>query len=83
VSDTPATFGERLRMRRESLGLARKQLAGLVNCTTAALGQWEIGRNHPKEVMLLRLAAALQITVEDLAGERMGFDRTTVQRRAR
>ena len=77
------TFGDRVRTLRLDLGLTRAQLARGINASTDAVYSWETGRAHPRPDALPRLAEALQTTVEALAGERMGFDRTTVQRRAR
>lgn len=54
------TFADRLRRRREELGLSRGALAGLLGVSLSAISNYETGVSFPKEETLLRLFDALQ-----------------------
>ena len=54
-------FGERLRCRREELGISREELAKLLGVSRSAIGNYETGVSSPKEEVLLRLFDALQV----------------------
>ena len=54
-------FGERLRYRREELGISREELAQLLGVSRSAIGNYETGVSSPKEEVLLRLFDALQV----------------------
>jgi len=54
-------FGERLRHRREELGLSRAELADRLGVTRSAVGNYETGVSAPKEEVLLRLFDALHV----------------------
>jgi transcriptional regulator with XRE-family HTH domain len=66
VSDTPATFGQRVRALREDLGMTRGDLAERIHVTTTALSQWEIDRTHPHFEMYARIADALGSSLDYL-----------------
>lgn len=66
MSDTPATFGARVRQVREDQGLTRDQLAERVGASPMAIYHWEIGRTHPHHDAYPRLASALQTTIDYL-----------------
>ena len=55
------SFGQRMRERREAMGLGRDQLADLVGVTRSAIGNYETGVSFPKEDVLLRLLHALRV----------------------
>ena len=55
------SFGQRMRERREALGLSRDRLAELAGVTRSAIGNYETGVSSPKEEVLLRLFHALQV----------------------
>ena len=55
------SFGQRMRERREAMGLSRDRLAELVGVTRSAIGNYETGVSFPKEEILLRLFHALQV----------------------
>ena len=55
------SFGQRMRERREAMGLSQDQLAELVGVTRSAIGNYETGVSFPKEEILLRLFHALQV----------------------
>lgn len=53
-------FGERMRARREELGLSRAQLAAMMGISGSAVGNYEGGVSFPKEEVLLRLFDCLE-----------------------
>ena len=54
-------FGERLRQRREELGISRIELAERLGVSRSAVGNYELGLSSPKEEVLLRLFRELQV----------------------
>ena len=54
------TFGDRIRARREELGMSREELAGLLEGTPSAVSNYEIGVSFPKRDIMLRLFDGLQ-----------------------
>ena len=55
------TFGQRLRQRREALGLSRDELAERLGISRSAIGNYETGVSFPKEEVMLRLFDSLRI----------------------
>ena len=53
-------FGERMRARREELGLSRAALAAMMGISGSAVGNYEGGVSFPKEEVLLRLFDCLE-----------------------
>ena len=53
----------RLRMER---GMTQGQLADMVGCHTKDISRWETGKHKPGAAYLVRLAAALQCTLDEL-----------------
>lgn len=53
-------FGERMRARREELGLSRLDLASMMGISVSAVGNYEGGVSFPKEEVLLRLFDCLE-----------------------
>lgn len=60
------SFGERLKERREALGLSRAELAEQLGLSRSAIGNYEIGVSFPKEEVLLRLFRTLQTEPNEL-----------------
>ena len=54
------SFGERMRARREELGISRTQLALRLGISPSAIGNYETGVSFPKEEVMLRLFDCLQ-----------------------
>ena len=54
---------------RKALGLTQEQLAKLVGVTQGTVAQWECGLTHPSFENLKRVAAALNVSVDELIGE--------------
>jgi repressor LexA len=55
------SFGERMRQRREELGISRAELAEKLGVSRSAVGNYEISISAPKEEVLLRLFDALNV----------------------
>jgi len=53
-------FGDRMRARREELGMSRAQLAALLGVTLSAVGNYEKSISFPREEIILRLFDCLQ-----------------------
>lgn len=65
------TVGEKIRLYRKRRGLTQKALgekAGFRNRGDVRMAQYESGRRIPKYDILIRIADALDVSVEDLAG---------------
>ena len=54
------SFGERMRFRREELGISRSHLALRLGVSPSAIGNYETGISFPKEEVMLRLFDCLQ-----------------------
>lgn len=63
-------IGERVRRRREALGLSRAELAQRSDLSEDALGLIERGENAPRVENLVRLSVALRVPVDALLGGR-------------
>ena len=53
---------------RKAKGLTQEQLAKILGVTQGAVSQWEKGISHPSYEMLPKVAAALEITLDELIG---------------
>ncbi len=60
------TLGERIRELREQQDLSVRELAKRLKVSAPFLSDVELGRRHPSDQVLARLASSLQTTVEDL-----------------
>lgn len=63
-------IGERVRRRREALGMSRAEAAQRGDLSEDALGLIERGENAPRVENLVRLAAVLRMPVEAILGIR-------------
>lgn len=66
MNDVTKCFAEHLRERRRALGLTQKELAELLGYSEKAVSKWENGCGMPPAVMLPKLAATLETTMEEL-----------------
>ena len=57
--------GSRLRALMRSRGVSPEELASLVGVSASTVMRWCTGRRCPSPEMLLRVAAALGVTVEE------------------
>ncbi|HAX74838.1 MAG TPA: XRE family transcriptional regulator [Cyanobacteria bacterium UBA11372] len=62
------TLGQKIRERRESLGLTRRQVALACNVVESTVINWETDRHVPKlyPVQMKALCDLLNFTLEDL-----------------
>lgn len=61
-----STFGSILKRTRFERNFTQKFLADQLNISKCAISQWETGRKNPKHEHLLRVAALLQLDVNEL-----------------
>jgi transcriptional regulator with XRE-family HTH domain len=61
-------MGTRLRELRGRAGLTQENLARAIDVTVGAVRKWEAGQSTPSLERAVRLAAALGVTVDELAG---------------
>ena len=66
-------MGERIRKRRENLGIQSNDLAKLVGVTSSLISQIERAKAFPSILTLKKIADALQTTVGKLIGENATF----------
>ena len=59
-------FGDRVRERREELGMSRAQLAERLGMSLSAISNYETGVSFPKEEVMLRLFDCLETTPDVL-----------------
>lgn len=64
----PVSIGDRIREARKALGLAQADLARLVGVTQPAVANWESGIHDPRRLMLAKIADALKVSADWLAG---------------
>lgn len=57
-----------IRIRRRALNMTMKELASIVGVTEAAISHYETGRREPDPDMLIRIATALNVSVDFLIG---------------
>lgn len=67
----------RLRHRKK---ITQEQLADFVGVTKASVSKWETGQSYPDIMMLPRLAAFFDVTVDDLLGYRPCLSKEQIQK---
>ena len=60
---------EKIRTRRKARGLSQQELADRLHVVRQTVSKWENGLSVPDAGMLVRIAGALDTTVNDLLGE--------------
>lgn len=68
MDDLRAAFGQRVRKRRERLGLSQQQLAERADLDTTYISGIERGRRNPGLNALAQLAKALNLSLSTLVG---------------
>ena len=63
------TLGEKIASARKEKGITQEMLAEQLGVTRQAVARWETGLSVPDAGMLVRIAGALDTTVNDLLGE--------------
>ena len=66
MSRLEENFAVKLRRRRMALGYTQKTLANSIGYSEKAVSEWESGRVLPPAYALLRVADALQVSLDDL-----------------
>lgn len=61
------TLGQRIREKREAHGLSQEKMAEQMGVSRQAVGKWESDAARPSTENLLRLAALLEMEVQELA----------------
>ena len=64
-----AKAASRLRHLREKAGLSLRELARQINEQPSNINFWETSGNRPRSDVLINIAKALGVTVEELLGE--------------
>lgn len=62
-------FAEQLKRTRQSRHYSQAEIASKLGVTQQAIAKWETGLSVPDAGMLVRIAGALDTTVNDLLGE--------------
>jgi transcriptional regulator with XRE-family HTH domain len=62
-----STMKERIRAKREEIGLMQREVAKLMEMSRAAITQWEVGLTQPNYESLIQLARILKTTPQWLA----------------
>lgn len=63
-------FKQRLKARREEMGLTQEELANKLGCKQQTVAAWETGMNKPNTDALTILADALDCSADYLLGRR-------------
>lgn len=61
------SLGKTVRTLREQKGMTQNELAHAVGIKQAMISHIEVGERHPSFQVALRIAAALNVSVNDLA----------------
>ncbi len=67
-------FPENLSLYRKIVGLSQKELAEKVNVTPAQVSRYERGLAEPRPRILEKISSTLDVPVEILIGNTLGFD---------
>jgi transcriptional regulator with XRE-family HTH domain len=62
------TTGERIKKKREELGLSKAELASKLGISQVAMGYYEKGRNGPKKEISKKMAILFGVTLDWLYG---------------
>lgn len=62
-------FGERLAALRKEKGMTQAQLAEILNVSNKTISRWETAEGYPEITLLVPLAKALGVTVDELLAE--------------
>lgn len=71
-------FTAKLKELREEKGLQQKELANLLNVSKSTISGWEVGRNEPKQDMLIKIAIFFDVTIDYLLGREDDFGNITL-----
>jgi transcriptional regulator with XRE-family HTH domain len=68
VQTNNESIGERLAKIRKSQGLTQKQVAVKIGITQTLISDYEVGRAHLTDKMLIRLAIVLNVSSDEILG---------------
>ncbi len=68
------SLAERIKQKREALRISKSELASRVGVSSAAISQYESGQRNPSHSVLLKLANALNVAVDQLSDRAHGID---------
>lgn len=68
TDNAPANLARNLKALRDAQGLTQSQLAGRAGVPRATLAHLETGAGNPTLLVTLRIASALNVTIEELIG---------------
>lgn len=60
------TLGQKVKLRREEMGLTQTELASKAHLSQAYLSQLENNAFNPTAPMIVRLASALEVSIDSL-----------------
>lgn len=63
-------FAERLRLLRQARNITQARLAELLGISPRSYNRWERGGNIPHLEMLVKIADALQVSLDELVGRK-------------
>jgi len=66
--DSRQAFGDRLRLRRNDLGLTQFRLAVIIDASPTTISHWERGHSYPQRPKLFKLAKGLRCDPRWLEG---------------
>ena len=64
-----AMFGEKMKTRREELGITQEQVAERLGVSRNTVSRWETGERNAKDETKKKIAALLRTTVADLMND--------------
>lgn len=64
------SLGERIRMHRELKDLTQSELAELIHSAQKTVSDWELCRFEPRMESVIKIADALGVSLEELAGRK-------------
>lgn len=71
-------FVSKLKELREERGLQQKELAEFLNVSKSTISGWEVGRNEPKQEILIKIASFFEVTTDYLLGREDDFGNVTI-----
>ena len=64
----PVSIGDRIKTARKTAGLSQTDLAARVGVSQPAIANWESGVHDPRRLMIAKIAEALRVSTDWLAG---------------
>ena len=73
-------IGENILQKRKERGITQEELAEFMMVTKASVSKWETGQSHPDILLLPKLAAFFNISVDELIGYDLDLSSTQIQK---